>query len=159
MGEDLLFQTPGTSGRSAVAGKKVAKGVAKERGPTKVEEKVEGKIKIPKGSKIQRPIVAIGKGQRKKISKKRKIQQAKDEAGRKRERQRVPQGGAPQPTRGQVGRRQPIPSGGWKIAKRAGKIAVGGGAGAGILGWAISSGSDAVASTFISTVAFIHTLF
>lgn len=149
MGEELLFQTPETAGRRAVAGKRAAKG-----GPTKVEEKV----KVPEGTKIQRPVIDVGKGQRKKVSKKKRIQQVKDEAG-KRERQRVPQGGAPQPTQGQAGRRQPIPSGGWKIAKSAGKIAAGGGTGAGIIGWAVSAGSDAVASTFASTVAFIHTLF
>ncbi|MFH1533668.1 MAG: hypothetical protein ABID64_01945 [Nitrospirota bacterium] len=148
--EEPLFQTPGTAEGKSVVGKRAVK-----RGVTEGQTKgsTKGKVKVPEGTKIQRPVIAAG-GQRKKVSKKRQIKQAKDQA-RERERQREPQAPAQQPTQGQAGRRQPISSGGWKIAKRAGKIMAGGGTGAGILGWAVSSGNDAAASTF----AFIHTLF
>lgn len=93
---------------------------------------------IQKLVQVQSPGATGGRSTvRKKVSKKPKIQ-------------REPQIAIP-PRQQQ----QPIPSGGWKIAKRTGKIIAGGGTGAGILGWAVSSGPDAAAST----VAFIHTLF
>lgn len=157
MEEALLLQAAALGGGPA-SGKTVRKG-----GEKRVEGgqgRGEGKVNIPEGSKLQRAVVSTGKGKRKRVSKKRRIQQAaKDEALRERERQRVPQPQAPQPTQGQAGRKAPVPSGGWKYVKRGGKIAVGGGTGAGIIGWASSSGSEAVAATFSSTLAFIHTLF
>ncbi len=156
--EEALILQAAASGGGPASGKIVRKG-----GEKRVEGgqgRGEGKVNIPEGSKLQRAVVTTGKGKRKKVSsKKRRIKQAKDEALRERERQRVPQQQAPQPAQGQAGQRPPVPSGGWKYAKRAGKIAVGGGTGAGIIGWASASGSEAVASTFSSTLAFIHTLF
>jgi hypothetical protein len=148
-GEDeLSFGTGGgpASGR--------VKRTTKRKSTTRTgkKEKQTGKIKIPGSSGFKSQVIPAGKGKRKKVSKKRKMQQAKDESGQ-RERQRVPQ--APQPQQTASKKRQPAPpSGGWAIAKRAGKIAAGGTAGAGAIGWA-ASGTDAVASTF----TFIHTLF
>ena len=111
-------------------------------------------------TKFKQPIISTGEGTRKKQPKKQPVQKTKQEKGKsERKKEQPAQQPATQPTeelaKQSAERGQAPLSGGWKIAKRTGRIVAGSVAGGGVIGWAATSASEAKAAT----LAFINFLF
>lgn len=141
--------TPGTTGPTGVAGTAGAEGAGAGVEPIAKEKTIKkGKRYVPKLSKLR--VIPEGGGMRKR--KKLKGPQK----GIEKEKQRQQESQLPQiPTAVPAAPpRNPLPSGGWKIAKKAGKIIAGSSVGAGTV-WAAASSPEATAKVF----AFIHLFF